>query len=675
MFQQLNIDRTDAMAGTLVSQDEVAVTVDSEVVGAQFDVNNTTTQSADKPRPPTTRRRPPPAPKPKVSITSAPDETDSAAIKPAESSTEGASQTTDFDVSKPNVTSIESTSQAAVQASEPPKHRRKQRAQKTQPVLPKRTVKSVLVVPRGGLQRERPPTPSPSKPIPPPPSKPCPPRPTVAKAAYPPAVKEKEDVEAAAVKPASPSLESNEPAMSSDQVDAADAVTKPKPPLKPKPKLLPKPKVLPKPQVLPKPKVDANASQVESKESKPVISPRLKPSEFTKKDTQEPIPTPRKKKPGVPQRVTSLSSPDNKITEARDSPDGAEDIRNDKKTVGTSSHPKRPPPRPPVSKKLMERQESLKKIIFTGPAAEGAKKDIVTSQPRAEPKVLFDASQQPPEQNSNPQQEQGRSSFFKSLKKMVQKSDNSTISNSQNKTETSVASSDKPLTEDTLVPKDSSRRGEEAPLVTKKRPEKSTESKEEAPVPRKRSLTTPTKPTTDVDSTDGGGIIRPPKPTKPVPQLPALKSISEILETSLNEIENKTDKVSTDRPEVPKRRKKSKSPEVEPLPSSPLKSPATKPKPDRPPPPKFTSPNDSEKIPTRAYTVSSTSDVKQEPRIKLRRAKFSYIAKKTGELSFNKGDVLTEMEPKNKNGMCYGMLDNGTSGFYQAKFVEPFTPT
>ena len=661
---------------------------------AQDASSSAVTQSNDKPKPSTSRRRPPPVPKPKDSAKT--DETDSNLNK-SETPAEGASQPTDSKISKPAEVSAERDSQTVVQPSKRP---RKQRPQKQRPVLPKRTVKSVLVVPMGGLQRERPPTPSPNKPIPPPPSKPCPPRPTVVKTIDSPVVEKKEVVEATA-KPASPMIKSKK---SSDEVDAV--TTKPKPPLKPKPKLLPKPK-LPKPEVLPKPKLDSKASQVESTDNKPTVSPRLQPSETAKKNVQEPVPAPRKKKPNAPKRSTSLHSPENaKMTEARDSPDGAEDVKVDKKTVGTSSHPSRPPPRPPVSKKLMEKQESLKKINLPTPVVEPTKTDDVTS----EPKVLFDLSQQPQE-NKNPRQEQGRSSFFKSLKKMVQKSGSSDSPTNDTHHKTEVTSTDdrKPPVEDAPSTKDVSHKAEASPLVSKKQPEKTADVKETR-VARMRSMPIPTQPTPSTDSTDSGGNARPPKPNKPVPQLPALKTISETLENSLSEKDDKTDNRVTDRPQVPKRRKqsqspevelppsekddktdncvadrpqvpkrrkKSQSPEVEPPPSGDsLKSP-TKPKPERPPPPKFSSPQDPVKpeVILRAHTISSRDDVAAKTRVKLRRAKCSYIAKKTGELSFNKGDVLTEMEPKNKNGMCYGMLDNGTSGFYQDKFVELFTTT
>ena len=653
---------------------DTAVAVDTQsdnTAKAQDATSNTTTQTADKPRPPSIRRRPPPVPKPKESAKVVqPDETDSSVTKPAENSIDIAPQTT---VSKPAETSAEDGSQTAVQASKSSKRPRKQ---KSRPALPKRTVKSVLVVPRGGLHMERPPTPSPNKPIPPPPSKPCPARPTVVKAADPPVVEKKEDVEMAP-KPTSPSVERIDPTKSNDEVDNV-TTSKPTPPLKPKPKLLPKPKVLPKPKILPKPKWDPKNSQVESKETKPVLSPQSQPSELPKKDAQGPVPAPRKKKPSAPQRTTSLSAADNaaKIPGTRDSPDGAEDVKADKKTVGTSSHPKRPPPRPPVSKKLMEKQETLKKVDVPAADAESTKKDTTLEQKpesSTEPKVLFDLSQQPQE-SKNPRQEQGRSSFFKSLKKMVQKSGPSDSGTSDNQENASVPD----------LGKDSSQSSKAE--VNKKQPEKTTDVKE-VPVLKVRSLTTPTKPAGGADSSDGGSNTRPPKPNKPVPQLPALKTISETLEKSLTEPERKTDDVATDRPQVPKRRKKSTSPEAEPPASSPVKSPSVKPKPERPPPPKFNSPKDPVKdtiktedpvkpeVIPRAHTTSSKADVEQETHVKLRRARCSYIAKKTGELSFNKGDILTEMEPKNKNGMCYGMLDNGTSGFYQAKFVELFTPT
>ena len=54
----------------------------------------------------------------------------------------------------------------------------------------------------------------------------------------------------------------------------------------------------------------------------------------------------------------------------------------------------------------------------------------------------------------------------------------------------------------------------------------------------------------------------------------------------------------------------------------------------------------------------------------LKRVISPYTAQRPDELTIRLGDCLSELEPPNSRGLCYGMLDNGQTGLYPADCVE-----
>lgn len=54
----------------------------------------------------------------------------------------------------------------------------------------------------------------------------------------------------------------------------------------------------------------------------------------------------------------------------------------------------------------------------------------------------------------------------------------------------------------------------------------------------------------------------------------------------------------------------------------------------------------------------------------LKRVISPYTAQHPDELTIRLGDCLSELEPANSRGMCYGMLDNGQTGLYPADCIE-----
>ena len=68
-------------------------------------------------------------------------------------------------------------------------------------------------------------------------------------------------------------------------------------------------------------------------------------------------------------------------------------------------------------------------------------------------------------------------------------------------------------------------------------------------------------------------------------------------------------------------------------------------------------------------TASSSSKHEQQ---NLRRAVMNVHGQGPHDLSYEAGAVLYECRPKNKHGLCYGILDNSTEGWFPAESVEPF---
>ena len=68
-------------------------------------------------------------------------------------------------------------------------------------------------------------------------------------------------------------------------------------------------------------------------------------------------------------------------------------------------------------------------------------------------------------------------------------------------------------------------------------------------------------------------------------------------------------------------------------------------------------------------TTSSSSKREQQ---NLRRAVMNVHGQGPHDLSYEAGAVLYECRPKNKHGLCYGILDNSTEGWFPAESVESF---
>lgn len=69
-------------------------------------------------------------------------------------------------------------------------------------------------------------------------------------------------------------------------------------------------------------------------------------------------------------------------------------------------------------------------------------------------------------------------------------------------------------------------------------------------------------------------------------------------------------------------------------------------------------------------TTSSSSKHEQQ---NLRRAIMNVHGQGPHDLSYEAGAVLYECRPKNKHGLCYGILDNSTEGWFPAESVESFS--
>ena len=117
---------------------------------------------------------------------------------------------------------------------------------------------------------------------------------------------------------------------------------------------------------------------------------------------------------------------------------------------------------------------------------------------------------------------------------------------------------------------------------------------------------------------------------------------------------------------------------------------SAKEKPARPPPPTFTAqprnvPNTSTfflgTVPTPAPRKNISKPADAAPEVEgegrgdadlrsLKRVISPYTARHPDELTIRMGDSISELEPPNSTGMCYGMLDNGQTGLYPSDCVE-----
>uniref|UniRef100_A0A7M5URS8 SH3 domain-containing protein n=2 Tax=Clytia hemisphaerica TaxID=252671 RepID=A0A7M5URS8_9CNID len=70
-------------------------------------------------------------------------------------------------------------------------------------------------------------------------------------------------------------------------------------------------------------------------------------------------------------------------------------------------------------------------------------------------------------------------------------------------------------------------------------------------------------------------------------------------------------------------------------------------------------------------SIRSTVSSKHEQQ-NLRRAIMNVHGQGAYDLSYKVGAIVYECRPKNKNGLCYGILDDSTEGWYPAESVEPF---
>lgn len=72
-----------------------------------------------------------------------------------------------------------------------------------------------------------------------------------------------------------------------------------------------------------------------------------------------------------------------------------------------------------------------------------------------------------------------------------------------------------------------------------------------------------------------------------------------------------------------------------------------------------------------ASSVRSTTSSKHE-QANLRRAIMNVHGQGQNDLSFNVGAILYELRPKNKQGLCFGILEDSTQGWFPAESVEAF---
>ena len=99
-------------------------------------------------------------------------------------------------------------------------------------------------------------------------------------------------------------------------------------------------------------------------------------------------------------------------------------------------------------------------------------------------------------------------------------------------------------------------------------------------------------------------------------------------------------------------------------------------KPQRPPPPRSQNvPNTSTFFPTPAPRKNNNDSVRPPSEVEpatanLRRVISPYTKEENEQLSLKLGDCVSEIKPANKEGFCYGMLDNGQTGFYPSDCVE-----
>ena len=72
-----------------------------------------------------------------------------------------------------------------------------------------------------------------------------------------------------------------------------------------------------------------------------------------------------------------------------------------------------------------------------------------------------------------------------------------------------------------------------------------------------------------------------------------------------------------------------------------------------------------------ASSARSTTSSKHE-QMNLRRATMNVYGEGNQDLSFKIGAILYELRPRNKIGMCFGLLEDSTQGWYPAESVEHF---
>jgi len=72
-----------------------------------------------------------------------------------------------------------------------------------------------------------------------------------------------------------------------------------------------------------------------------------------------------------------------------------------------------------------------------------------------------------------------------------------------------------------------------------------------------------------------------------------------------------------------------------------------------------------------ASSTRSTASSKHE-QANLRRAVMNVHGQGTNDLSYEVNALLYEIRPRNKHGLCYGILEDSTQGWYPAESVEPY---
>ena len=71
---------------------------------------------------------------------------------------------------------------------------------------------------------------------------------------------------------------------------------------------------------------------------------------------------------------------------------------------------------------------------------------------------------------------------------------------------------------------------------------------------------------------------------------------------------------------------------------------------------------------------STRSSASSRPeQMNLRRAVVNVYGQGVNDLTFKVGSMLYELRPRNKDGLCFGLLEDSTQGWYPAEAVEPYS--